>query len=382
MTNKKLSSRVDVQVSLITAIATLLASITSAILCYTISHDDALYSLEERVYSLYSVIEDELDMSTFIDINTPEDMKKDSYIDAKNKLEYLRDATGVLYLYTAKVNEDGEFIYIIDGLSMDDDFRFPGDLIEGEITNDMTIALGDEIVLPDNIKRTDWGDIYITYLPIHDEEDNVVGVVGIEFEAGHVYETYTLLRTSIPVFCIILCIASVLVSYRVFRRISNPHFKDIYNTDSLTGLKNRNAFELDTYNIDVSKNYENLGMIAGDLNRLKYVNDNFGHNVGDEYIKLVSEFLVNNIIGDMVVYRTGGDEFVIIARNTTEETMLNYIEKCEKLIKYQNVNIQIPASVAFGYALFDNDDTTGIFKRADINMYKNKREIKKQENKN
>ena len=70
----------------------------------------------------------------------------------------IREISGVRYLYTAKMNEDGEFVYLIDCLDQSEpDFRYPGDLIEHEIYPDMQRALDGQKVLPDRIKDTEWG---------------------------------------------------------------------------------------------------------------------------------------------------------------------------------------------------------------------------------
>ena len=101
------------------------------------------------------------------------------------------------------MNEDGEFVYLIDCLDQSEpDFRYPGDLIEHEIYPDMQRALDGQKVLPDRIKDTEWGKIFITYMPIYDGEQ-VLGVVGIEFEAGHQYDTYRSLRLLLPLFILL-----------------------------------------------------------------------------------------------------------------------------------------------------------------------------------
>lgn len=369
-------SRVDVQTSLVTAIITFIASLSAAGICYYITHEEALFSIEERVFSIYNIIEAQLDMSTFDDINTAEDMQKESYINSKNMLEYLKNATDVMYLYTAKEDENGDFIYVIDGLSEDDDFRYPGDYIEYEIQDDMRRAISGEYVLPQEIKRTEWGDIFITYLPVHDENYDIVGVVGIEFEAGHLYTTYEHLKYIIPLLCIVFCIISTIISYKLFRRISNPHFRDVYNTDGLTKLKNRASFEVDSKNIQVSSRFHNTAIIIADLDGLKAVNDNYGHDVGDKYIILAAEVLQKNAKESMVVYRIGGDEFIIMSFAIREEQLEKYINICSEEIKNQTEIPDIKASASFGFSQYQEGDDliAKLYKRADELMYQHKRE--------
>ena len=62
------------------------------------------------------------------------------------------------------------------------------------------------------------------------------------------------------------------------------------NTDYLTNLHNRNAFEIDFENLSTHKH--NTGIIITDLNDLKKINDTYGHRTGDEYIKKVAKILL------------------------------------------------------------------------------------------
>ena len=72
---------------------------------------------------------------------------------------------------------DGSLIYVVDGLPSDsDDFRHPGDEIEGEIVPELERALADERVYPTDIKDTGWGYVFVSYYPIH-ENDQVIRCV-------------------------------------------------------------------------------------------------------------------------------------------------------------------------------------------------------------
>lgn len=219
-----------------------------------------ILNLEDRVTAIHDYLEDSLDKSTFLDINTREDMDKLSYISMKKVLEDVKMSSDVRYLYTAKKDSNGNFVYVIDGLDYKaKDFRYPGDMIEHEIYGDMERALNGEIILPDEIKKTDWGDIFITYFPIHDNHE-VVGVLGIEFEASHQYDTFRKMKLFLPFIIFITCIAGTAAAVLVFRRVSNPAYQDMANTDHLTELKNRNSFETDLNNMDARTKKRGLAL--------------------------------------------------------------------------------------------------------------------------
>ena len=156
----------------------------------------------------------------------------------------------------------------------------------------MQRALNGERVLPDKIKKTDWGKIFITYLPIYEGEE-IIGVVGIEFRADHQYQVYQNLRRVLPVFILLFSLAASLVSRYLFRRISNPFYRDMSNMDYLTRLKNRNAYQLDMKNRIAAKKEKDTGFILIDLNSLKHINDTMGHETGDRYITCISQAYLN-----------------------------------------------------------------------------------------
>lgn len=358
--------RVDFQVSLLTALLVILSCSFIHLFHYQMSYRDMIKVLSERVYSIYHYVENNLDRSTFLDINTIEDKEKACYREAKELLTSAKGATSVRYLYTAKKDKNGNFIYVVDGLSSTAaDFRNPGDPIEVEIIDDMGRALLGQEVLPKEIKKTEWGKIFITYMPIHDK-DQVVGVLGIEFEAEHQYRTYQILRICTPLIIIMFCLLAMWASVLFFKRISNPGYRNMMNTDRLTGLKNRNAYDVDLKNIAARKQEEGIGLVFLDLNDLKKVNDTMGHQAGDMYIRSAAEALSRTAVRHEVVYRIGGDEFVVLARDSSEAYLKDYLERLFLIF-----------SIAAGYALYDGNidkDIYGTVQRADAAMYKNKEE--------
>ena len=87
--------------------------------------------------------------------------------------------------------------------------------------------------------------------------------------------------------------------------------------DSLTGLQNRTAYN-QTVQVISKRTSGSCGVIFSDLNGLKYMNDNFGHAAGDKYLKSFADFLKKSFRTNSC-YRIGGDEFVTIIQDCTEE---------------------------------------------------------------
>lgn len=377
---KKPISRVDVQVSLFMAVIVVLASLSIFAICYKITYDDMIDSLKNQVNSIYNYFELSMDKSSFYEINIKEDMNTELYKDTKKHFEEIKNATGVRYLYTAKATPEGELIYVIDGLSEEEDFRYPGDLIEAEIQGEMRGALEGQSVMPDDIKTTEWGKIFIAYLPIHDSS-GIIGVIGIEFDAEHQYDTYFFLRFIAPIIILMFTLISVIFAVVCFRRISNPSFQDLSNTDQLTQLKNQNAFEIDLKNIIGTNSGKGYGIIVVDLNKLKQTNDTLGHQKGDQYLQMAGTCIEKVGGNDVVRYRTGGDEFALIIEDATEEKLKTYETQLKDQTKAWHPNEwNIEIGLSLGGAIFDptkDQNLRNTYHRADEAMYENKKSFGK-----
>ena len=141
--------------------------------------------------------------------------------------------------------------------------------------------------------------------------------------------------------------------------------------DMLTGLYNRN--KLNSYMDEIKDSPdEPTTLIFMDINGLKKVNDTEGHIAGDNLIKRAANTLIS-VFHDDDIFRVGGDEFIIIKRNVTEERVLELINRLNKKSKKNDV------SFAVGYAMTDSSkEIETILKEADINMYNDKRKFYKQ----
>ena len=155
-------------------------------------------------------------------------------------------------------------------------------------------------------------------------------------------------------------------------------FKDMANTDSLTGIRNKHAYTENEKIINrqiQEGEIRNIGIIIGDINGLKYTNDTYGHVAGDQLIKdactLICEYFKQG-----AVFRIGGDEFAVILQGRGFETMHEVIDevnhKVEENIKENSVVVSI------GYSSFEPGDRQlkDVFERADKMMYERKQELK------
>ena len=139
--------------------------------------------------------------------------------------------------------------------------------------------------------------------------------------------------------------------------------------DVLTGLFNRAS-----YFDDFEKSKKDItGVVQLDMNGLKYLNDNYGHVEGDNGLKRIASAISNNITRKMYAYRVGGDEFVVIAINESEEQVLNFISKFKEELK----TTKYYCSIGYACRSEENDDIDKMLKLSEERMYLDKAEFYK-----
>jgi len=116
--------------------------------------------------------------------------------------------------------------------------------------------------------------------------------------------------------------------------------------DSLTGLYNRRYLEEQMILLNKPEKHP-ISIIVADVNGLKKINDSFGHSKGDLLLKKTSELIKTYSKDQDVIARWGGDEYVVLLPNTTEEEANNFIESITKHIRNEKIE-NMPISVAFG----------------------------------
>lgn len=150
--------------------------------------------------------------------------------------------------------------------------------------------------------------------------------------------------------------------------------------DRLTGLSNRAALEKDAHRalrkVRGSGGY--MSILFCDMDRLKTINDELGHDAGDRVLRQAGAAMRRALRTSDLVGRYGGDEFVVVLPNLTRETAF---ERAEHLIaSFAQVNEPLPEDLHIGLSVgiatypFDADDYPTLVKLADQAMYLAKRD--------
>lgn len=142
--------------------------------------------------------------------------------------------------------------------------------------------------------------------------------------------------------------------------------------DKLTGLYNRAFFEEELKRLDTERQLP-ISIIMGDLNNLKLANDIFGHDIGDELLVKISDILKDHCRCEDIIARWGGDEFIILLPQTSEDTALSVCDRIKDACSTSEGN-PIQPSIALGIATKSgmDQDIKGILSEAEHRMYRNK----------
>lgn len=169
------------------------------------------------------------------------------------------------------------------------------------------------------------------------------------------------------------------------RQLKLRYFRDkveeLSITDTMTGVYNRNGFKSISKKIlkKAKAEYKKVMIILGDIDNMKYINDNFGHIEGDSAVKFVAKTMKRFCTEDEKCFRFGGDEFIILgAGDYSDGQLQKKISKIQKYISDYNASNKKPydISISIGYDFAGTSEIINIdtlVNNADVKMF----EIKK-----
>lgn len=212
---------------------------------------------------------------------------------------------------------------------------------------------------------------YVTYL--EDYKWGVVQIIPME-EITARFEYMGWMQGALILLTVILMVCTIRIFY-----CWKKSDKKIY-TDTLTQCNSRAAC------IGILESLENqkkmdISIIYMDLNKFKYVNDTFGHDKGDQLLRIFGSVL-DSVFGKVgFVGRMGGDEFVAVLADVTEEDIEKLCKKVEKKLKKRSEELEFEyvISSSYGWATrAKGEDITldELQQLADERMYRNKAELK------
>ncbi len=168
--------------------------------------------------------------------------------------------------------------------------------------------------------------------------------------------------------------------YRQAAYEENRKLKELLITDELTKISNRRYLEFFLKNfISEAKEFDlKFGILFLDIDFFKKVNDMYGHNVGDEILKLISQTLKANVRGEDKIGRWGGEEFIAILKVDNRSELEVIANKLCLLVAnsfYTNEDSEkLSVTMSIGGTMYQEDENlNSLVSRADSNMYISKR---------
>lgn len=178
------------------------------------------------------------------------------------------------------------------------------------------------------------------------------------------FDTSKVLRIKETLELVTFFIASEVASYKLVQRL-----RFLSNEDLLTGVNNRNAMNNRVLQfVSGEVNYRTISVVFADLNGLKPINDNEGHNAGDALLKNAAEILKQTFT-DCEIYRAGGDEFVVVAIDVPKASLEARVNKLREKSK-------VKGNVSFAIGFYYDEhagDVRRAMREADTLMYEDKK---------
>lgn len=180
-------------------------------------------------------------------------------------------------------------------------------------------------------------------------------------------------------------VSNALENVRIHNELNRLIFKleDMYLRDELTGLYNRRGLENlgDNYLKQAVEKNVKLMILTADLDKLKMINDNYGHAGGDIALKAVADAMLWVSDDDEICVRFGGDEFVVIGIGYDEKKANRFIKRFNKRLENFNKrkNNKFNVNVSYGWSLIAPNENTTVEEclvEADKKMYQQKNEKK------
>ena len=252
-----------------------------------------------------------------------------------------------------------EGAYLIDKGGRSDYIQIPlGEGMTGKV-----IETGESILVEDLLNETTFQGEHFGH------EDEVRSLVAVPFSVGD-YQAGVYTQDDLELLELLAAQAGVAIeNARLIAKMAH-----MANTDSLTGLRNRRAFdEILADEFNRAKRYSNpLSLIIMDIDDFKKFNDRYGHSRGDQHLMEIAKITLSCIRDQDIVARVGGEEFCLILPHTARTGAVELAERIRRSIESAfKGQFEFGHTVSLGVAEFPGDVGTieELFELADQAMF-------------
>ncbi|HEY0563461.1 MAG TPA: diguanylate cyclase [Methylophilus sp.] len=210
-------------------------------------------------------------------------------------------------------------------------------------------------------------------MPIADTRNNDIFAI-VSKPVHEVILPYQLSENILFYLLLITLSLSIIAIFYVTKKMVTP-LNEQAHMDNLTGLGNRRLFNIAMHHAQENIQVDDVpfALLLLDLNKFKMINDNKGHMVGDNVLRITADRIKHAIRKDDSAFRLGGDEFVVILEDCKEAIVEVIAEKISqailKPIPHDGELLHIQASIGIVLAPQHGDNLNILLKRADEAMY-------------
>ena len=189
-------------------------------------------------------------------------------------------------------------------------------------------------------------------------------------------------------FIVVLIVLMIAKLYRLMfsiqsfakKGIKAQIYREMAYIDILTKLRNRRSFEKAMNTIQKNPECHTLMLVMFDVNRLKHINDTYGHSAGDKLIQCAADCIQKHFSALGKCYRIGGDEFAVILKDFSEQSINKIIKEFQCTVAKADAGNPEGLSVSAGYASGPTEGANFAYRlldKADKYMYAHKEKMHK-----
>jgi methyl-accepting chemotaxis protein len=187
----------------------LFSSITMRFLAYNTARDEIKDTMGQTALNITRSAISFIDPEKFNGLQTADDMESEYYLELRNKLNEIKSYTGLKYLYTMRRTADGDYIYVVDGMNLEE-----ASLL-GDIDNDMSSSMkkcfnGQEGY--DLDIGNSWGDLATAYVPIENDSGETIGILAADIDAGYMVEHLKKANRNMMISAVVIALISILLA--------------------------------------------------------------------------------------------------------------------------------------------------------------------------